>query len=81
MVTTQGYKPLIEIKHLICGKWNSRNYDFTKISSDSIDKALVHANEIEKHRGEFSSMEEEQIFFADCTYCVLELLQKVVVAV
>ena len=66
---------------LLESAFSANDYDFTKISSNSIDNALVHANEIEKYRGEFRSIEEEQVFFADCTYCVLELLQKVVVAV
>ena len=73
--TTLLFLPLLE------SAFSANNFEFTKISFDSIDKALVHANEIEKQRGEFSSMEEEQIFFADCTYRVLELLQKVVVSV
>ena len=66
---------------LLESAFSANDYDFTKISSNSIDNALVHANEIEKYRGEFRSIEEEQVFFADCAYCVLELLQKVVVAV
>jgi hypothetical protein len=66
---------------LIESVFNDNNYDSNEINRNSIESALVHANKIEKYRGEFSSMEEEQIFFADCTYCVLELLQKVVVSV
>jgi hypothetical protein len=60
---------------------SANDYDFTKVDSFKIATTLVPANEVEKHRGDFGSMEEEQVFLADCVYCVLEVLQKVVVAV
>ena len=80
-VGLQKFETTVLSLPLLESAFSANNFEFTKISFDSIDKALVHANEIEKQRGEFSSMEEEQIFFADCTYRVLELLQKVVVSV
>ncbi|MDP5087494.1 MAG: hypothetical protein NWP41_02250, partial [Ilumatobacteraceae bacterium] len=57
------------------------NYDFAKVDSSLVANALVPADEVDKYKADFGSMEEEQIFFVDCTYCVLELLQKVVVSV
>ena len=57
------------------------NYDFAKVDSSLITNALVPADEVEKHKADFGSMEEDQVFLADCVYCVLELLQKVVVSV
>jgi hypothetical protein len=60
---------------------STNNYDFAKIDSSKIANALVPANDVDKYRGDFRSMEEEQVYLADCVYCVLEVLQKVVVAV
>jgi len=52
---------------------SANNHDFAK--------ALVPADEIDKYKSDFGSMEEEQVFLADCAYCALEVLQRVVVAV
>ena len=57
------------------------NYDFAKVDSSLVANALVPADEVDKYKADFGSMEEEQVFLADCVYCVLEVLQKVVVAV
>lgn len=47
---------------LIESAFNDNNYDSNKINRNSIDRALVHANESEKYRGEFSSMEKSRYF-------------------
>jgi hypothetical protein len=60
---------------------STSNYDLTKIDERLITNALVPAGEVEKHKADFGSMEEEQVFLADCVYCVLEVLQKVVATV
>ena len=60
---------------------STSNYDFAKVDTSLITNALVPADEVDKYKGDFGSMEEEQVFLADCVYCVLEVLQKVVVAV
>jgi len=60
---------------------STSNYDLTKIDERLITNALVPADEVEKHKADFGSMEEEQVFLADCVYCVLEVLQKVVATV
>ncbi len=60
---------------------STHDYDFAKVDSSKITNALVPAGEVDKYRGDFGSMEEEQVFLADCVYCVLEVLQKVVVAI
>jgi hypothetical protein len=57
------------------------NFDFEKVDSTQITNALVPATEVYKFKGSFDSIEDDQVFLADCVYCALELLQKVVVAV
>ncbi|MFM7650624.1 MAG: hypothetical protein ACKO6O_06480 [Acidimicrobiaceae bacterium] len=59
----------------------ANNHDFAKVNSGLVAKALVPAGEIDKYKSDFGSMEEEQVFLADCVYCALEVLQRVVVAV
>ncbi len=59
----------------------AKDYDFAKIDSAQIATALVDADEVDKYLSDFESMEDEQLFLADCIYCVLEVLQRVFVAV
>lgn len=56
----------------------TKSYDFSKIGSNDLSSALVHANEVESHKKNFDLIEDDQIFLADCVYCVLEILQKIV---
>ena len=51
--------------------------DSSRFESEKIKDALVHAHEIENHRQEFNSMEDEQIFLADCIYNFLAVIERV----
>lgn len=75
----QGFVTSILSLPLLESVISENNFDFAKIDSSTVSNALVPANEVENYRGDFGSMEEEQVFLADCVYCVLEVLQKLVV--
>jgi len=52
-----------------------------QIDGAQISKAMVHADEVKTHYQSFDSMEEEQVFFADCVYWILKVLERVMLAV